>query len=144
MFGQDVPGQKRRRPHAVALIDDLYSLGVPLALLSNAPVTFARLVREVLAAAGLASPIAVAQVVRVTEYGTSAIVIVTARRSTDELLGCIVHARRRARPCDLAGASAGCAASPLLEPSLRAEISSPGAWLRQGRVCVARTRDQRG
>ena len=31
----------------VALIDDLYSLGVPLALLSNAPVTFARLAEKV-------------------------------------------------------------------------------------------------
>lgn len=30
----------------VALIDDLYSLGVPLALLSNAPVTFARLAEK--------------------------------------------------------------------------------------------------
>lgn len=30
----------------VALIDDLYALGVPLALLSNAPVTFARLAEQ--------------------------------------------------------------------------------------------------
>jgi uncharacterized protein (DUF58 family) len=39
----------------------------------------------------------VADTLRV-EPGTSAIVIVTARRSTDELLAAVVHARRRARP----------------------------------------------
>jgi uncharacterized protein (DUF58 family) len=39
----------------------------------------------------------VADTLRV-EPATSAIVIVTARRRTDELLACIVHARRRARP----------------------------------------------
>lgn len=39
----------------------------------------------------------VADTLRV-EPATSAIVIVTARRTTDELLACIVHARRRARP----------------------------------------------
>lgn len=39
----------------------------------------------------------VADTLRV-EPGTSAIVVVTARRRTDELLACVVHARRRARP----------------------------------------------
>jgi uncharacterized protein (DUF58 family) len=39
----------------------------------------------------------VADTLRV-EPSTSALVVITARRTTEELLGCIVHARRRARP----------------------------------------------
>ena len=39
----------------------------------------------------------VADTLRV-ENGTSALVVVTSRRPTDELLACVVHARRRVRP----------------------------------------------